>query len=38
MSLSLYGWLFLICAWGAIISLAVWTMWKILFPKKRGEW
>ena len=32
------GWIFMLSAWGAIIILSVWTMWRILFPGSRGKW
>jgi hypothetical protein len=38
MTLSIYGWVFMIIAWGAIIALSTWTMWKIIFPKKDSKW
>jgi len=38
MTLSVFGWLFMILAWSAIIGLSAWTMWKIIFPRKESRW
>ena len=32
------GWIFMLCAWGGIIALAAWTMWRIMFPGSKGKW